>query len=325
MRILIFAFLLITFFSCNASFKKNENDTTTLSENDKSTASEKDNKPNKQLLYNTWLWKIESKKSGHVSYLFGTEHDFGSSIFNSYTNVVSAFSRSKVVIIENLLSQMKGDSLNLSIENLKHGLSLWQKVLSPEENEVMKEYIEENLRYEFVLYTVTAIVPIVDYEYASKYCPNSRKASDTSLLMDSYIEVLAEKKKKKVIALDFEIHYNAGNELISDTNYLSMDKQLINEMITTMRESNNKVMNGTGCDESYQNLDSGINYQFDTTPAYQPFSADYRNKKWLPIIENLINQNNCFIAVGTGHLMYKNGIIKLLQDEGYKVTPVQEN
>lgn len=50
---------------------------------------------------------------------------------------------------------------------------------------------------------------------------------------------------------------------------------------------------------------------------------DQRNKNWIPLIENYIKTNKTFIAVGAGHLPGKNGVIQLLRDKGYILTPIQ--
>jgi hypothetical protein len=48
-----------------------------------------------------------------------------------------------------------------------------------------------------------------------------------------------------------------------------------------------------------------------------------RNQKWIPEIDKLTTDKTCFIAVGAGHLVGKNGVITLLQEKGYEVTPVK--
>jgi uncharacterized protein YbaP (TraB family) len=50
---------------------------------------------------------------------------------------------------------------------------------------------------------------------------------------------------------------------------------------------------------------------------------DNRNKNWIPKIKNYISQGKAFIAVGAGHLGGENGVIRLLEKEGFTVTPVK--
>ena len=50
---------------------------------------------------------------------------------------------------------------------------------------------------------------------------------------------------------------------------------------------------------------------------------DDRNRNWIPLIKEYIRKKDILIAVGAGHLGGPNGVIKLLQAEGYTVTPIE--
>jgi uncharacterized protein YbaP (TraB family) len=50
---------------------------------------------------------------------------------------------------------------------------------------------------------------------------------------------------------------------------------------------------------------------------------DNRNKNWIPKIEAAIKKQKSFIAVGAGHLGGPQGVIRLLEQEGYSVKPVK--
>jgi len=47
-----------------------------------------------------------------------------------------------------------------------------------------------------------------------------------------------------------------------------------------------------------------------------------RNKKWVNVLPALMKSGSQFIAVGAGHLPGNDGLITLLQKQGYTVTPV---
>jgi hypothetical protein len=50
---------------------------------------------------------------------------------------------------------------------------------------------------------------------------------------------------------------------------------------------------------------------------------DDRNKKWIPQIRESLASKRTFIAVGAGHLGGPNGLIRLLEKEGYTLSPVE--
>ncbi len=49
---------------------------------------------------------------------------------------------------------------------------------------------------------------------------------------------------------------------------------------------------------------------------------DNRNKKWVIKFDNLVKNKTAFIAVGAGHLGGKNGVLNLLREKKYKVSPI---
>ncbi|MBK9455713.1 MAG: TraB/GumN family protein [Bacteroidetes bacterium] len=50
---------------------------------------------------------------------------------------------------------------------------------------------------------------------------------------------------------------------------------------------------------------------------------DNRNINWIPVIEEQIKLQSTFIAVGAGHLVGEKGILQLLHNQGYVISPIQ--
>jgi len=48
-----------------------------------------------------------------------------------------------------------------------------------------------------------------------------------------------------------------------------------------------------------------------------------RNLNWIPKIEDLIAKESTFIAVGAAHLAGSMGVINLLREKGFTLTPVK--
>ena len=47
-----------------------------------------------------------------------------------------------------------------------------------------------------------------------------------------------------------------------------------------------------------------------------------RNHKWINNMPELMKNESVFFAVGAAHLSGENGVLKLLKENGYKITPV---
>jgi uncharacterized protein YbaP (TraB family) len=50
-----------------------------------------------------------------------------------------------------------------------------------------------------------------------------------------------------------------------------------------------------------------------------------RNANWMEMLPEIMSKASVFIAVGTGHLTGEKGLLFLLQNQGYKLTPVYTN
>jgi uncharacterized protein len=48
-----------------------------------------------------------------------------------------------------------------------------------------------------------------------------------------------------------------------------------------------------------------------------------RNKRWIPQLKNYFSKGKCFVAVGAAHLGGSEGVLRLLQKEGYTISPVK--
>ena len=64
--------------------------------------------------------------------------------------------------------------------------------------------------------------------------------------------------------------------------------------------------------------------EFNETEGFSEVILDKRNINWIPVMSRMMAEKPTFFAVGVAHLGGKNGVIKLLEAEGYTVKPVVE-
>ncbi len=68
-----------------------------------------------------------------------------------------------------------------------------------------------------------------------------------------------------------------------------------------------------------------INEEGGIVKSEQKVLLDDRNTAWIPLIKNFVQDKKTFIAVGAGHLGGPDGVIRQLEKQGYKLTPVKLN
>ncbi len=59
-------------------------------------------------------------------------------------------------------------------------------------------------------------------------------------------------------------------------------------------------------------------------PEVISYLGSFRNHQWLSILREQINKGDAFIAFGLTHLIGKDGILNLLRQDGYEVTPLKQ-
>ena len=60
----------------------------------------------------------------------------------------------------------------------------------------------------------------------------------------------------------------------------------------------------------------------DNNPVFIEEFYTKRNLEWIPKIEKMVHDRPAFIAVGVSHLEGDKGVLKLLQEKGYTLTPI---
>jgi uncharacterized protein YbaP (TraB family) len=73
-------------------------------------------------------------------------------------------------------------------------------------------------------------------------------------------------------------------------------------------------------------LDKVFEYSLHPTENNPVFIEEFyskRNEEWFPKIEKMMSSKPSFIAVGVSHLEGPKGLLNLLKDKGYTLTPIQ--
>jgi uncharacterized protein YbaP (TraB family) len=142
--------------------------------------------------------------------------------------------------------------------------------------------------------------------------------------MESY-EMTLEK-----LAIDNHIELKGLESIDEQTRLLdglsiSAQTEMVMEVIRNPHQNYAEMKN---LEQSYlrQQIDSlylhVVNSEGTISSSFNTRFIDDRNTKWVPIIEQSIQEKPSFIAVGAGHLGGPNGLIRLLQRRGYQLTPV---
>lgn len=257
---------------------------------------------------NSLLWKITGNALSEPSYLFGTIHIICEDQFYMDENTTKALQEAEQLIMEMdmgdpaLMAQMQQLSINPGFKNIK-------SELQPEDAKVLDQFLQTH--YGAGLDQLGVLKPFVlSSMILMKILPCERHTS--------YELFFTEQAK----ALDIPTKgLESVAEQVGMFDQIPQQEQLgeIIEMLKGdkgMEEFDKMVA-------AYLSQDIAKLYAMVTENGmfqnYQDLLLDQRNRSWIPLIESYITEKSGFIAVGSGHLYGKQGVITLLREAGYQV------
>ena len=259
------------------------------------------------------LWKIESPTS-KTSYLFGTMHIIEKEYFIFPKFLEKLVSKSDEVIME--LPSIPSPKEALPLITLKQGSFF--DFFTKEQTDSILNWANSNLKMNEQLFRSVffKMKPFVVVQTAVQLQFQGKTES-----YEKSFYTLSNEKKIETIGLE------TVEQQMSFFDDLTKEEQA--EMVMeSIRSSEKSIESINKMQKIYyrQNVDSlylVIHEEGGVLSKKQTQLLDDRNKNWIPKIKNNISTKNCFIAVGAGHLGGTNGLIRLLQKEGYTLTPIQ--
>lgn len=290
------------------------------------TKAQKQNNRHIQSVY----WKIEAPHSGKVSYLLGSCHPFRKSWVDSHPEFYQHIELANIFICESisdstLANQMDSINANKSRKTAeqifgratsfvdKHFLDMGWKEKPSDLMNKMNTANEQNLM-------IMRMSSQLSFQLMNTIGIASEKVGMDKALLNRAVE-----NKKKVVALDYaailsDIHFTEGNSSIS--NQIIRSVYWLDTPVLSPEDSRAKLE-----DLATLNLYKSGLKDYEKQRTYRdndPHQVITRNAAWIPQLVSLLEQDNCFIAVGAGHFFVdKNkGIIEVLRKKGFTITPV---
>ncbi len=259
------------------------------------------------------LWKIEGDKVKKDCYIFGTVHLIPMDKFYFPDKLSLLVAKSKQVVLEiGNIDQMEV----LGHLFLEKGTVF--DFFTPEQTDSIYVWAKEKMNMDSLQFTLSfgrmkpfflvqmaaqkgEEIEIASYDLTIQNIANFRKIPVSGL------ETIAEQ-----IALFDNMDTLTMQKMVMETIKETEEDETFDELVTVYLKQN--------VDDIYSyitNADSGGFLESSDE------LLDKRNHNWIPQIEKIIKKKKSFIAVGAGHLGGENGVLRLLEKQGYKLTPIQ--
>lgn len=262
---------------------------------------------------NSLLWKIMGNQMKQPSYLFGTMHLICKEDYIWTPAMERAFQASNELCLE---MDMDDPMVMLQIAQGMvdaSGKSL-SEYFSAEDYSLVQQYFYDKLQLSNAILASLKPTALMMLMVTDGITCSEKQSYETELMQE------AQKLKKNIVGLETP---QEQLKLLENTPSDSVASALL-KMIKLPKSSDDNDYPVLVAAYKKQNL-SKLNMLIKKTDqnniSLNAF-LDERNMKWIERMEERMDQQPTFFAVGAGHLYGVNGVLQLLKEKGYKVAPV---
>jgi uncharacterized protein len=257
------------------------------------------------------LYTIQAKNGTSTSYLYGTIHMMPKDQFQLSSSLVKAFESCSTLAME----------VDLNMD-LSTKIAVAQQTILPDGK------------------TLKDITTPEEYAKIVRYCLDSCGMSKKKLKRYSRLKpfffssamLQDQLKDTKSYEMEFQKMAEKGNKSAMGLESIQVQMETINSV--SLADQVSMLLDGINQPQQYQGmLQAYLAEELDRlyqdivaeSEGFPNFIEDFlnrRNRNWIPVISSQVERGATFIAVGAGHLPGEQGVITLLRNAGYTVTPV---
>lgn len=273
------------------------------------------------------LWEVKGKDIKEPSYVFGTVHMIPQNLFFFPKVYEEKLKASKKVVMEIDLSNMMASMFQMMTAAKMLGDTTLKDLYTDEEYTLVKSKILNSLGQEelggmgdFIWGMMESWKPML---LSSLITESSIEDTSATTSYEMELMTMAEAYKKEIGGLE-DIAFQAS---IFDSIPYQLQADMLYEGLT-VEVSDADTSSGINLlYEKYIEQDLDALYTLSTAELgemarFKELLLDKRNIAWIPKMEEMMKEEPCFFAVGAGHLAGEKGVLNLLAEAGYSVTPV---
>lgn len=268
-----------------------------------------------QPLQNTLLWKISGKGLRKPSYLFGTMHILCAGDANLSDSMKSVIKNCDEVYFEIDISDMKGMMNSMQYMRMNDNKKL-SDILDSNDYKKLKNYFTKHS-------------PMLPFSMLERFKPlfisSMIEEEDLDCKATNGMEMIimqeARTQNKKFNGLE-TAEFQAG--LFDSIPYEKQAQSLMNYIDSS--EEYKKMTDTLAMAYKQQDMKKIDELSSKDDPSmneYMDLLLYGRNRKWITIMKEILQQKSYLFAVGAGHLPGEKGVINLLRKSGYIVSPVK--
>lgn len=269
------------------------------------------------------LWKVSGKGLEKPSYIFGTYHLSPLSIKDSITSMPQAIKETSQVYGEVVMSDMMSPAFMQSVQQqmMMPKDSTLQSLLTPEQYEKVGKVIKDNMMVDIAMLNQlkpAAINQQLVLLFYMKHTPGYNPQEQ----LDSFFQQQAQQQGKKVGGLEtaqsqIDILFNSQS-LQRQANLLHCTASNIDKTIAQTKQLI-KSYQAQNLDDVLKLMEERDGNSCDPLPGEMEALLDNRNIAWVNKMPAIMTEAPTLFVIGAGHLPGANGVLNLLEKQGYSV------
>lgn len=273
------------------------------------------------------LWKISGKGLSKPSYVVGTHHLVSASFADSINGLKKVMDETSQVYGEILISEATSPAFLQEIQKyvVLPGDTTLKQLFTEEQYEVVGKVVKENLMADIAMFNKVKPALISQQLGVAAYMKNVGGFNPNDQL-DGYLQKHALESGKVVQGLEtVESQLN----LLLKSQTLQRQADLLYCMADNMKKGIEQMKRMTllykaqDIEGLFKLMEERENTMCDPQPKELEDLLDNRNKQWVKKIPEIMKGSPTLFVVGAGHLAGKSGILHLLRQQGYSISPVQ--
>jgi uncharacterized protein YbaP (TraB family) len=256
---------------------------------------------------NTFLWRISNPDNINPSYLFGTIHLPQEKFMLLTDSVYDAIGKTDCFYGEldflNVFSEMKDNEAFFQskldyLDSVKK-TSSWRRMINSI-NRTYQTSIDPDSLEQFTQFGQNIL---------GEFMKPDPGVTGLDIALASYASTLGKPTKGlETFVLQIDMLYKIIDARLTDTTLLFNDDIALTSNLKQYYS-----------DQKFDSLSTLIEH---INPSYKKIVFDNRNITMADSIKNISTNQSAFFAVGCGHLLGTNGLIKILTSKGLQLAPV---
>lgn len=268
---------------------------------------------------NSLLWKISGKELKEDSYLYGTIHMIGKDDFFLTDETKVAFKTVKKVTFEINMEDMNDISMLFTLMSkvmMDNGTTL-KDLVNDEDYTLINNHFKDLGLPMFMLEKIKPM--FLSVMASSDMTGGGFQNGDIKSYEMEFMNMAksSEKEMDGLETIEFQMsvfdsipYKDQANMLVDAIKSGGEEDDTFKEMVEMYKKQDILAMQTMFAEDT------------EGVAKFEDIFLKNRNENWIPIMEKMSAAQATFFAVGAGHLGGENGVVALMRQAGYEMTPI---